>query len=324
MAKQPEKPKSTAKPASGGGSRSVARRQERESERRRRRLITGGIIAAVVIAAAVFIFAVVNAPAEAPIPEASAARYAGISQTRTENGFPRLGDPAVPVQVAIYSSFDCPHCREFHDEAIDPIVDRVREGKIAFTYVPLYGFGGITNGQGAAAASICAAEQSRFWEFHDALFEWQGIYGNQAFTNNRINSGVDALGMDHGAFNACVTSGRANTTLSAADTQRRNLLNFGGTPTITINGIVPLGTDQQPLQGAADIIARIDTEIERFAAIPQVTPEATIEPTAEVTDTVTPADEPTAEATEAATPEATVESTAEATVESTAEAPAAS
>lgn len=309
MAKQPENPKSTAKPASGGGSRSAVRRQERESERRRRRIITGGIIAAVVIAAAVFIFAVVNAPAEAPIPEASAARYAGITQTRTESGFPRLGDPTVPVQVAIYSSFDCPHCREFHAEAIDQIVDRVRANQIAFTYVPLHGFGGITNGQGAAAASICVAEQGKFWEFHDALFEWQGMFGNQAFTNNRINSGVEALGLDRGAFNACVTSGRASTTLNTADTQRRSLLNFSGTPTITINGIVPLGSDQQPLQTAADIIARIDAEIARFASAPpataEPTAEVTIEPTAEA---IAEVPEATAEATEAATPEATAAS----------------
>ena len=113
MAKQPENPKSTAKTTPAGGSRAASRRQERESERRRQRLIMWGIIAAAVIVAVVFIFAVVNAPAEAPIPVASAARYEGISQTRTESGFPRLGDPAAPIQVAMYSSFDCPHCREF-------------------------------------------------------------------------------------------------------------------------------------------------------------------------------------------------------------------
>ena len=83
------------------------------------RLITGGIIAVALVAVIVFIVLIVNAPAEAPIPDGALTRYDGIQQTRTQpEGYPRLGDPNAPVQVAEYSSFDCPHCRDFHD-AVD-------------------------------------------------------------------------------------------------------------------------------------------------------------------------------------------------------------
>lgn len=288
------------------GSRTVERRKERERERRRQQLITGGIIAvALVIVAAIIVF-VVNAPAEAPIPSAALTRYEGVPQSRTTEGYPRLGDPNAPVQVAEYSSFDCPHCRDFHDQAMDQFVERVRAGAIAFTYVPLYGFGSFANGQGAAAAAVCAAEQGQFWPFHDALFDWQGQFGNQAFTNNRISAAVDAFKLDRGAYNACV-GGSANEVLTSARSQAAALLNFTGTPTITINGVVPLGQDQTALNDAASIIARVDEEIARNPLQPTAQPTTASAATPEAT--VDTAAASTQEATEAATAEATAETT---------------
>ena len=41
--------------------------------------------------------------------------------------------------------------------------------------------------------------------------------------------------------------------------QSQSLLNFTGTPTITINGVVPLGDDQQPISDYNAILARIDS-----------------------------------------------------------------
>lgn len=283
------------------GARTAERRRERERERRRQQLITGGIVIVALVIVAAVIFFIVNAPAEAPIPQVALTRYEGVQQTRTDQGFPRLGDPNAPIQVAEYSSFDCPHCREFHDQAMDHIVQRVRGGEMAFTYVPLYGFGGIANGQGAAAASVCAAEQGKFWQLHDAFFDWQGVYANQAFTNNRINSGVDALALDRAAYNACVSSGRPTDVLNAARTQSQALLNFNGTPTIAINGVVPVDDSGQSITDVNTILARIDAELARVSVPPtaQPTSESTAEATSEATEQAT---EPAAEATPETTP----------------------
>ena len=313
MAKARNKPKTTTPPRTG--SRTVERRRERERERRRQRLIVGGIAVLALVVVAVVIYFIVNAPAEAPIPQDALTRYDGIQETRTELGFPRLGDPNAPVQVAEYSSFGCPHCRDFHDQAIDQIVERVRAGGVAFTYVPLYGYGGLTNEQGAALAAVCAGEQGKFWQFHDALFDWQGLYGNQAFSNNRITAGVDALELDKNAYNACIGSSAANDVLAAALTQAKALLNFQGTPTITINGVIPLDDNQQPISDPTQIMARIDAEIARLGALstPEPTSAAPVEATAETTPEMT---EATAEATEAAVAPA-ISSTAEATAETT-------
>jgi protein-disulfide isomerase len=292
--------------AQRAGSRTAERRRERERERRRQQLITGGIVVVALVVIVVVVFFIVNAPAEAPIPQAALTRYEGLQQTRTDEGFPRLGDPNAPVQVSEYSSFDCPHCREFHDQAIDPIIERVRTGEMAFTYVPLYGFGGIVNGQGAAQAAVCAAEQGKFWQFHDALFDWQGVYANQAFTNNRINAGVDALGLNRGSYDACIRSGTPDDVLNAARSQAQALLNFTGTPTIAINGVVPVDSSQQSISDVNAILARIDAELARVSLPPvQPTSVATAEATSEATE---PAAAPTTEATPEATSEATAES----------------
>ena len=270
-------------------------------------MITGGIIAVALVVVAVIIIFVVTAPADAPIPSGAVARYEGLAQSRTTEGYPILGDPNGPVQVAEYSSFDCTHCRDFHDQSIDQFVERVRSGAIAFTYVPLYGFGSVTNGQGAAAAAVCAAEQGQFWPFHDALFDWQGQFVNQAFTNNRISAGVDAFKLDRGAYNACV-SGSAGAVLTSARSQAAALLNFTGTPTITINGVVPLGPDQTPLNDAASVIARIDEEIARTPVQPTPQPTTASAATAEATEAASVTPEVT-EAASAATAEATAETT---------------
>ncbi|MBC7812788.1 MAG: thioredoxin domain-containing protein, partial [Burkholderiales bacterium] len=211
MARRNDPPKSKAASAKGGGerrSRTVERREERQKERQRRRQLTIlGVVAVIAVLAILFIV-LANQPAEAPIPAESAATYDGIPQTISDEGFPQLGNPDAPVRVVEYASFDCSHCEEFHRTVVPDIVERVRAGEVLFTYAPMFGTGGIANGEGAAKAALCAGYQDAFWTFHDALFNWQTLYANQAFTSQRLSSGVDNLGIDKGAWNACMGSSR--------------------------------------------------------------------------------------------------------------------
>lgn len=306
----------------GSTSRTAERRQERERQRRRQRLLVVAI--AIIVLAVFFVFALIlaNQPSEAPIPEAALTRYEGISTSRTTEGYPRLGDPDAPVQVSEYSSFGCPGCKLFHDEAIDAIVERVRSGNMAFIYVPLWQRSGaaVANTQGAARAAVCAAEQNAFWTLHDAFFEWQSVYGNQAFTNSRIITGIEAVGLDRGEYDACIGSGRPDEVLNRAQQQASALINFVGTPTIAINGVVPVDSEGNPYTATSDILAAIDNAIATAARRQQPestaegTPEATEEADEETTPEATTADDEEAipEATEAiavddeeATPEAT-------------------
>lgn len=293
--------------------RTVERRKERERQKQRQRQFTliGGIVVIAVVTVVLLILA--NQPAEAPIPAEAAARYEGIPQSQTDAGFPRLGNPEAPVQVVEYSSYACSGCKVFHDNVVKApagLLDRIRAGEVLFTYVPMYSTGSFTNGLGAARAAVCAGEQGRYWEFHDALFEWQGLYGNQAFANNRIEAGIDALQIDRAQWDACINSELPNQVTRAAEQAAQALPGFQGTPTVTINGIIV-----QP--DLASVTRAIEQELAKRPAV-QPPAETTPETSAEATPETAPA-EATPEA--ETTPETGVEltpETAEATPEATA------
>ncbi len=293
----PKTPEDTSQSAATGRSRTRERRIEREREKRRRQQLTLAGAIAVVAVIVIVLVVIANQPAEAPIPENAAARYADVPQSTTEKGYPLLGDPEAPVQVVEYSSFDCSSCARFHDEAFPALVERVKAGDIAFTYVPLFGTGSFQNGEGAARTAICASEQGKFWPMHDALFTWQGTYGNQAFTQNRLVSGVANLGVDRARYDQCIGGSLPQTVLDAARADATALgSDFTGTPTILVNGVSAQAT-------LDSVNAAIDNVLTQLGLGQQVTPEATQEATTEATS----------EATSAAESETTLEATAEST-----------
>jgi protein-disulfide isomerase len=296
--------------------RTAERRKEREEQKKRQRQLTFLIGAGVAAAVFVVLLVLLNQPAEAPIPEYSAARYEGIPQSTTDQGFPVLGKVDAPVEVIEYSSFDCPHCRDFHEQALPQLIERVRAGEIKMTYVPVYGTGGIQNGQGAARAAICAGEQGKFWEFHDALFTWQGDYANTAFSQNRLFTGINNLGIDRGQWDACMAS-ELPTTVTEAARSSMTLQNLPGTPAVLVNGTLVANlvietinqaiNDALATSGVVPVPIGAESTAEPSAPAGEATTEPAIEATAEMTSEAVMETEATAE------PEAVMEATAEAT-----------
>ena len=294
-----------------GRTRTLERRKEREQQKKRQRqlyIAIGGVLVAVV---AVVIVLLISAPAEAPIPQGAITRYQGIAQSYTDKGFPVLGKDTAPVKVTEYSSFDCTHCADFHSGTWPQLLDRIRKSEVQFTYVPVYGTGGIQNGQGAAKAAICAGDQGAFWPYYDALFTWQTTYANTAFSQNRFVGGVNGLGLDKGKWDQCVGSDHPGKVVDAAMSAFK-LQGVAGTPALLVNGNVVDTASNVSLMDAID---------QALAAAGGVPVEVTAEATSEATKAV--AAEVTAEATTQATVEKTAEATIEATTEATPEATAA-
>lgn len=278
-------------------SRTRERRQQREQERKRQqRFLLAGVVAVVAVIFVIFLI-LAQIPAEANIPETAVEQYAGLPQSVTEEGFPVLGNPDAPVNVVEYSSFDCPSCQNFYNNVTPSLIDRARAGEISFTYVPLYGTGGIANGQGAARAALCTGEQDAFWTYHSALFTWQGQYANTAFTQGRLTGGVDSLGIDRAAWDSCFASSRPDTTLENAIAAAQGVEGFSGTPTIVVNGEVVSPT-----------LAAVNSAIDAALATSPVAP-VPVDAGAETTEEApVEADEtPAVEAEEAATAEVTEE-----------------
>ena len=286
-------------------SRTRERRQQREHERKRQqRFLLAGVVAVVAVIFVIFLI-IAQIPADATIPETAVEQYAGLPQSETEEGYPLLGNPDAPVSVVEYSSFDCPSCQNFYTNVTPSLIERVRAGEISFTYVPLFGTGGIVNGEGAAKAALCAGEQDAFWPYHSALFTWQGQYANTAFTQGRLTGGIDSLELDRSAWDSCFASDRPGTILTSATASAGSLQGFTGPPTILVNGEIVSPT-----------LAAVNTAIDAALAASPVGPvpvDTDVETTeeapvdAEETPVVEAEETPVVEAEEAATAEVTEE-----------------
>jgi protein-disulfide isomerase len=313
-----EKPASGTAAPSGGApsgsqsSRTRSRRHEREIKRRQQRFVAIAVGVAVVAVIFVAVLILRSLPAEAPIPPGTLDRYDGIPLTVSDRGYPVLGNPNAPVRVEEFSSFSCPACAELHDNVMDDIIERVQAGIISYTFIPLTNIGGIPNSAGATQAALCAGEQGQFFEYSDALFSWQGQFGNRAFTQQRLNTGVDNFGLNSGRYSSCTGSSRINDVISAAQADARER-GVSATPTTYVNGI-----EVQPLNSVDAIMAAIDTALVASGLEPiplqpapveepEVTPEVGMTPETEDPPEIDEADEPVEDesaADEAATPEA--------------------
>lgn len=92
----------------------------------------------------------------------------------------------------------------------------------------------------AAEASECAADQDKFWEFHDALFENQSDLSAE-----RLKVLASDLGLDSKTFNDCFDGGKKK---SVVEDQRAFAQQIGvqSTPSFMLNGIPMLGA--QPFE----------------------------------------------------------------------------
>jgi protein-disulfide isomerase len=95
--------------------------------------------------------------------------------------------------------------------------------------------------QWAAEAAECAADQDKYWEFHDYLFSHQSGENQGAFSKDNLKGFATDLGLDMAAFNQCFDSGKY-TELIKEQASIAQQIGVSSTPTFVING--------QGIQGA--------------------------------------------------------------------------
>ena len=93
----------------------------------------------------------------------------------------------------------------------------------------------------AAQAAECAADQGKFWEYHDLLFDKQNGENVGTFTKENLLSYAKELGLDTAKFEPCVKNDETLQRV-VADTNEGRQVGVTGTPTFFING--------RPLVGA--------------------------------------------------------------------------
>jgi protein-disulfide isomerase len=86
----------------------------------------------------------------------------------------------------------------------------------------------------AANASECAADQERFWDYHDLLMSRSGT-GANVFGKASLKQYATELGLDAATFNACV-DGDEHLEKVYQDVSDGRGQGVGSTPTFFING----------------------------------------------------------------------------------------
>lgn len=147
-----------------------------------------------------------------------------------------LGSPDAPVEMAIYSDFECPYCRNFALAAVPAIVaEFVHPGlvRLRYVYFPLPALH--KNAVAAAKAAHCAGLAGRFWAFHDYLYVRQPEWSGEAVSDSIWIAYAGNLGLEQDAFVTCLNSEETNAVVEA---DLREALSSGatGTPTIVLNG----------------------------------------------------------------------------------------
>ena len=213
MAKQAQKPKSAY--ASQGKAKPIAKKGSLSPA------VLLGVIAPVVLVVAGIILMVSRA-ANAPLT----------STNRVGEGT-AWGPKDAVVKIIDYSDFGCTHCRDFAlNQGKQLRAEYEASGKVRFEYKHMIVGGQVT--REAAMASECAADQGRFWDYHDALFSRQGSSANP-FTKPLLKRYGAELGLDAAIFDPCVDNNVHNAKVAADESEARGR-GITGTPTFFING----------------------------------------------------------------------------------------
>ena len=162
---------------------------------------------------------------------------------------PSIGGPReAPVTIVEFSDFQCPFCKQVGEttkQVLQGYGDKVR---LVFKHLPLSIH---PDAFKAAQASVCAADQGKFWQYHDRLFN------SSSLSTETLMSVAAAVGVNTKEFTTCLDSEESRARVSA-DMKEARLAEILSTPTFIINGRVLKGA-----RGVEDFKRMINEELER-------------------------------------------------------------
>jgi len=144
------------------------------------------------------------------------------------------GDSAAQLWVIMASDFQCPFCKQWHDETFAKIdQEYVKTGKVRMAYLnfPLTRIH--KNAQLAAEAAMCAGVQGKFWELHSSLFQSQPKWAEAKTPIVVFDSLARSAGVELKAWDKCMTA-HSTAKLIEADRDRSAKAGVESTPTFFV------------------------------------------------------------------------------------------
>jgi protein-disulfide isomerase len=163
----------------------------------------------------------------------------------TAMGSPILGSESAPITIIEFGDYQCHQCFNWFHNTKDAIVENyIDTGKANLVFVDLAFLG--RDSPKAAAATYCAEEQGKYWEYHDLLYNTQeGIDSGWANTE-RLKAFAFSLELDMELFDSCLDSGKFSKRVQFNINEAKKI-GASGTPTFII---VNSAGQQQKLVGA--------------------------------------------------------------------------
>lgn len=140
-----------------------------------------------------------------------------------------IGNADAPITIVEFSDFECPFCSRFYKETLPSIEKEwIDTGKVKLYYLQ-YPLSFHPQAMPAAKATECAAEQSKFWEYHNIIFENQA----KLATEGIFSTWAAEIGLDVEKFNTCFESTKYDGKINK-DMADGNTVGVSGTPSFLI------------------------------------------------------------------------------------------
>jgi protein-disulfide isomerase len=160
-----------------------------------------------------------------------------------------LGPRDAKAKVVVFSDFQCP----FSAQAAATLnVIRHNFGDKVYVVFRQFPLPFHEHAQLAAEASLAAAEQGKFWQFHDKVFA-----NPTAIARDNLEAYAAEVGLDVARFKRALDKGLFRAAVDA-DFALGKKVNVEGTPTMFLNGKIVQHTEDAPA-----VVAAIDAELKR-------------------------------------------------------------
>ena len=149
-------------------------------------------------------------------------------ELNTSGAIPRMGDAKAPIQIVVFSDFQCPFCSRI-GEPLKKVVNNNEDVAMVYKYYPLP----MHKQAGNAAKAACAANlQGKFWQMHDGLFAEQKQLDSGDFDAIARKAGLNMKKYKKDLMSVqCVEA-------VESDINEGDKVQLQGTPSIYVNGLL--------------------------------------------------------------------------------------
>lgn len=171
------------------------------------------------------------------------------------------------ITMVEFGDYQCQYCARFHNETKNQIISNfVDTGQIRFVFKDFV-INDLPSDRAstlAAEASYCAADQGKYWQYHDELYDNSRGENTGWVTENSLKQFATRIGIPNlTEFSGCIEN-HTHRDLVEANTQLANGIGLRSTPSFVIisNETVPIAIEgAQPFpvfkQAIDDVLANV-------------------------------------------------------------------